>query len=998
MPLSRNQFKACCDLLSPQFNIPPDERSAFVTTALYGSPVLDKITWTGSASVFTTNLVRTVDGEDNESHDLVIDLLMILRDSVDETKITAIDALIATLAPTEPSILAPTILSKTATPRPHGVHIFISYSRRDRDFVDRLRADLRTRKIPYWIDKEGLTPGTRNWEKALRRAIENSYAVVWVVSPDSLESEYVQDEIALAEVEQSTLFPVWATGNIWQKCVPLGKGHYQHIDMRSDNYPIGFDQLVTALNGQAPELAAPIPEVPTLTPGQQRENPYMGLSAFNEQDTNKFFGRDALIAQLAERLGHQLDAGDDRFLAVLGPSGAGKSSVVMAGLIPALKGGALPGSSGWTYLPRMVPGTHPVEHLADVLAPVLRQPLSHIETDLNAPGGRMLHRLAQQLPGERAVLYIDQFEETFTLAADGGERLQFINLLTEASTEPKGKLLVLLSMRADFLDHPLNYPQLGKLFNRYNELVQPMAIHELRDAIEKPAHLPTAGLTFDAGLVAEIIFALRGRDKALAGALPLLQFTLERLYEERDDNRLTWDAYDRMGGVSGAIGSHSEAVFAGLPPDAQAQLPTVFLPLVNIDEETGEPTRRRATIDAVAMNVDAKRLMTALINNRLLQTGRDGDTVYVEVTHEALLRSWTRLVDWIMTTRDDLRLLRQVEREAVDWDAGGREYLLTAERLKPIHTAVARLGYDLTAVTHDFIYPQASLLRELENPNTDEKRRLRIGDDLDLLGDPREGIGVADGVPDMTWLPVEVSPDAVTIKTDENKIGPLVIPPFFIAKYQVTYPQYQAFVKADDGFKDDRWWEGMPGEYKKQPLSDQRTVATNNPRDSISWYQSVAFARWMNHRCSGLALLRPNGETLIVGDNAEIRLPTEWEWQWAAQGGSKEYRYPWGDWQRGMANTSESGLGRAIAVGMYPLGKATCGALDMAGNLFEWCLNDHKALNNINGYNNDESKVLRGGSFDLARNLAAAVSRNGNSPSSGLNFDGFRLVVVLRSP
>ncbi len=560
------------------------------------------------------------------------------------TNAAEIDTLIAELVPAAP-IRPTTTTSETATPRPDGVHIFISYSRRDLDFVDRLRADLSAKNVPYWIDKEGLTPGTRNWEKALRRAIENSYAVVWVVSPDSLESDYVQDEIALAEVEQSTLFLVWVAGDVWRRCVPLGKGHYQYIDMRGDKYTSGLDQLVIALNGNAPELAAPTPEAPTLAPGQERQNPYKGLLAFMEADANKFFGREALTAQLAERLGRQLDAGDDRFLAVLGPSGAGKSSVVMAGLIPALKDGALPGSGGWAYLPRIVPGAHPIEQLADALAPALGQPLSHIEADLNAPGGRMLHRLARQLPGERAVLYIDQFEETFTLAADDGERLQFINLLTEAATEPGGKLLVLLSMRADFLDQPLNYPQLGKLFDRYNALVQPMAIHELRDAIEKPAHLPTAGLTFDPGLVAEIIFALRGRDKALAGALPLLQFTLERLYEEREGNRLTWDAYRAMGGVEGAIGTHSEAVFRALPPDAQAQLPTVFLPLVNIDEETGEPTRRRAAIDAVAVNADAERLMTALINNRLLQTGRDGDTVYVEVTHEALLRSWTRLVE-----------------------------------------------------------------------------------------------------------------------------------------------------------------------------------------------------------------------------------------------------------------------------------------------------------------------------------------------------------------
>jgi hypothetical protein len=119
-------------------------------------------------------------------------------------------------------------------------------------------------------------------------------------------------------------------------------------------------------------------------------------------------------------------------------------------------------------------------------------------------------------------------------------------------------------MRADFYGHPMNYPQLGALVTANNEAVLPMTISELRDAIEKPARLPDVALSFDPGLVADIIFALRERDQALAGALPLLQFTLERLYAQRDATNLTRAAYDRMGG-QGAISTHCEAIFASLP-------------------------------------------------------------------------------------------------------------------------------------------------------------------------------------------------------------------------------------------------------------------------------------------------------------------------------------------------------------------------------------------------------------------------------------------------
>jgi len=111
---------------------------------------------------------------------------------------------------------------------------------------------------------------------------------------------------------------------------------------------------------------------------------------------------------------------------------------------------------------------------------------------------------------------------------------------------------------------------------------------------------------------------------------------------------------------------------------------------------------------------------------------------------------------------------------------------------------------------------------------------------------------------------VAVLPDPVTIKTDENEIGPVMIKPFFIAKYQVTYAQYRAFVEAEDGFRDDRWWQGMPERYQKQELASQRTKNGNNPRDSVSWYQSVAFARWLDAKYRELGLferLLPSPQT-----------------------------------------------------------------------------------------------------------------------------------------
>jgi len=228
----------------------------------------------------------------------------------------------------------------------------------------------------------------------------------------------------------------------------------------------------------------------------------------------------------------------------------------------------------------------------------------------------------------------------------------------------------------------------------------------------------------------------------------------------------------------------------------------------------------------------------------------------------------------------------------------------------------------------------------------------------------------------------------------------------------VTYAQYQAFVTAEDGFDKPEWWAGIPVDYQRQPLADQRTQAPNNPRDSISWYQSVVFARWLDHRYRHSRLfdnLPPlpivaNTHSLfssLVGTRGrasewQIRLPTEWEWRWAAQGGVHGWGYPWGSWQAGYANTIEAGLGRANAVGMYPHGAAACGALDMAGSLWEWCLNDdNKRDNRVDqiSISSNEQKALRGASFDDRWDYADSLYRNSYHPGSGSYNYGFRLVV-----
>ncbi|MDX2161402.1 MAG: SUMF1/EgtB/PvdO family nonheme iron enzyme [bacterium] len=730
------------------------------------------------------------------------------------------------------------------------------------------------------------------------------------------------------------------------------------------------------------------------------KSPFPGLRAFTEADADIFFGRgyetDALIRQLM----------GSRVVAVVGASGSGKSSLVGAGLIPRLRANAIPGSKDWR-IARFTPGEAPFEQLYAALLEVFphlkpnpleaRRIKQNFIADLREAPETLVEVCTAGLEGApvwaETLLFVDQFEELFTLASKADA--QAFAVLLEAISHCD-RVRVVVTMRADFYHRAVEYPQLAELLRTGSF---PLAIPKrdaLRQMIERPAE--RAGLTFDHAL-ADRILDDTGDEP---GNLALMAYALDELYKLDDDNLLTHSEYEQLGGVSGAIGTRAESVFAALGVD-DSIMQQVFHALVEVDER-GTATRRRAQFQPDALAENVRKLINAFTTARLLVTNAVGMTpassdnskmAVVEVAHEAILRSWPRLAAWIEDTQDDLRLLRQVHNAAQEWDEKGRPaYLLwPQERLTLVYAMRERLKPELSDTERDFIEPeQARLLRELDSISTTHERRRDIGDRLAVIGDTRPGVGVKDGVPELLWLPVEVSPDPVMIQTNEVKIGPIVIPPFFIAQYQITYGQFQTFWDAPDGFDDAHWWEGMPDQYKKQEMNQQRTKITNAPRDSVSWYQSVAFARWLNHRLRGLELAHPSTGVLKVGANAEIRLPTEWEWQWVAQGGMQARAYPWGDWQEGFANTSEAGLSRTTAVGMYPHGRAECEARDLAGNLFDWCLNDKNKVDQIS-ISSTEYKVLRGGSFVDLQYFAASSYRYSNDPSYRSSIYGLRLVV-----
>jgi formylglycine-generating enzyme required for sulfatase activity len=199
---------------------------------------------------------------------------------------------------------------------------------------------------------------------------------------------------------------------------------------------------------------------------------------------------------------------------------------------------------------------------------------------------------------------------------------------------------------------------------------------------------------------------------------------------------------------------------------------------------------------------------------------------------------------------------------------------------------------------------------------------------------------------------------------------------FKASQFQLHRPQYLAFQEADDGFYNPAWWQGLPFERPDKP-GKQFNRRDNHPAENIAWDESIAFCRWLSEKLG-----------------YEIRLPAEWEWQQAATGGDCEREYPWpGGWDSSLANTYESELNRSTAVGIYPQGASPVGALDMAGNVWEWCLNEYENPKQT-GLSGDARRVTRGGSWGTSPGYPRGASRNADVPYYRRSEIGFRLVSV----
>ncbi|MBK9305599.1 MAG: SUMF1/EgtB/PvdO family nonheme iron enzyme [Nitrospira sp.] len=903
--------------------------------------------------------------------------------------------------------------------------VFLSYHWRDHAYVEALARQLREQQLTVFLDRWYLTPG-QSWPKELEATLAHCRAVAVCIGqgemgPWQQREQYLALECQVAAERQGQTFPVIPVLLPGAE-PPLGfLSQLTWVDFRTRlDDPVLLHALVSAVHGQPPGPDA----LETVRQTLATICPYRGLLYFREEDAPFFFGREAAIAQLTGAVQQH------HLVAVVGASGSGKSSVVRAGLVPELRKSR---ERVWEVA-TLVPTDRPVHALAAVLMPFLEPDMSEVTRlrEMNQLAEDLLGRktalrdvvdrvLAKQPGTDRLLLIADQWEELFTLCKDDAARRCFIDNILDATATTK--LSVVLTLRGDFFGRAItDYRPLSDRVQGAQVNLGPMKRDELRLAIEEPAK--KVKLTFQAGLV-DLMLGQAGDEP---GKLPLLEFVLRRLWEDRRGGELHHEAYTAMGQLEGAIAHKAESVFVTLNEADQHKVQQIFLHLVRPGEGEAD-TRRRATFADVGEGL--RRIVNTLADERLLVTNRMGDEEEtVEVSHEALISQWQRVQTWLNEYREFLLWRERLRGHVKDWQHNKQDEntllrgTLLGEAQRQLTQRVGILtdqeqGYIRDSVAAHERTAQAARRRaehELAQANrlaeeaakreeaeraraeaADRARRRQRAFSLALLilllvglfeawlwqkgYDLGQAALATQSLVGSIYVPPEMTqiPGGSFQQGDVEKLGDVsrnpvrsvTLKPFAMGQYEVTFDEYDGFAIATERRlpQDHGWGRG------KRPVIN------------VSWEDAKAYAEWLSKQTG-----------------KHYRLPTESEWEYAARSGAKQERW---------AGTSEESELRAYAVFAENSGNQTLvvgtkkangfSLYDMSGNMWEWV--EDCGYGTYEGAPNDGSawlethegncqlRVLRGGSWSGTPVDLRASYRNCRGTTVYRNTDlGFRLV------
>jgi WD40 repeat protein len=604
--------------------------------------------------------------------------------------------------------------------------VFLCHNGLDKPAVELIARKLKRAGLQPWFDKWCLTPGG-NWQAELAAGLAASAACAVCVGPsgvgdwEALELQLANDRMAkdrsfrhflvllpgIPEPFDTTTLPPFLSLRTW-------------VDLRTDiEDDRAFQRLIHAIKGIAPGA-----EAAAFVEARDDVCPYQGLIPFDEEHAEFFFGRDAELQRLIEKLK------STRFLAVLGPSGSGKSSLVRAGLIPSLRKGALAYSNTWPIC-LLTPTAHPLTALTAHLMRLYPHGAMQETLDRVSEDPRTLHlavslALLDRPSTDNVVWVVDQFEEIFTLCQDLRIRGQFLANLLYAASIPAGRNIVILTLRADFYAKCAFFPELSSRLASHQFLVTPMAEDNLRQAIEHPAR--RVGLQLESKLTETILHDVANQP----GTLPLLEHALLELWKCRRGHMLTLEGYQERGGVRGAIAKRAEETYEKLNTDERVIVRRIMLRLTQPGEGT-EDTRRRATMTELSMkpheNEAVERVISAMTEARLLTVSGDDATNerFVEVSHEALIRGWPTLRQWIEEDRVGIRIHRRLTEAAQEWERSSHDESLLYQGTKLAQAREWRDRHqtELNQLEQDFLDMSMTLqVREEEEAKARDSREL----------------------------------------------------------------------------------------------------------------------------------------------------------------------------------------------------------------------------------------------------------------------------------
>jgi len=714
---------------------------------------------------------------------------------------------------------------------------------------------------------------------------------------------------------------------------------------------------------------------------EQDGSPYPGLLHFTRKYAPVFFGRDAELREILDRLREP----EGRFLIISGDSGVGKSSVVDAGLLPTLENGGLPDAQPCQSV-RMVPSQRqqPLEALLGALGSLVTQaglrPDTLLEDLTRAPeklGAQIKAIMKGSGSSRMLLLFIDQMEELFT-AHDVTQANSFLAGLYQAANEQA--LWVIGTIRSDHLHYCHRHPDMVQVLNgKGHYALGPVKSYMMQDMILKPAQ--AAGLTITEAFAKRLI-----HDTGAESAnLPLLAFVLDRLFQQRTNHVLSETVYDKLGGVAGAIGAHVKNVEASIERTLGVKtaevFPGIFHTLAKVQKEEDIPTRNRQKKQDFPP--DLHPVIDRLVTERLLRTEGEGEEATVSISHEKLFQAWPALREYVMTHKKVLMDRTLLESRTKKWGTIGKPWFSGLATGREYHD-FQQAGVTAGGLTKEFL--EASR----------RARHLWMGGGLVvllLIGGViwlwQKGYNLEHASLKVQSLvmSIHVLQEMVPIpggtyrqgdveglgEASSNPVRDVTIQPFAMSKYEVTFEEYDQFVIATNR-------DHLP--------NDQRWGRDQRPVINVSWEDAKAYAAWMSEKTG-----------------KRYRLPTESEWEYAARSGEKEEVW---------AGTSDETQLKEYAVYTANSGNRTAevgehegrepnsfGLYDMSGNVWEWVEDcehyDYQGAPTdgsawLEGEGGDcTQRVVRGGSWDNTPGALEASHRYMGPTGTRGSTLGFRL-------